>query len=275
MKPHTTGTARSQSATQHHRVVTREQWVAERKALLAREKELTHLRDQIAGERRELPWVRIDKPYVFDTPEGRRTLAELFDGRRQLLVQHFMFAPGWEQGCPSCSFMADHNDGMTVHLAHRDVTLVAVSRAPLDDIERFRRRMGWQFKWVSSHGSDFNYDFGVSFTPEQVAKGAINYNYGRWPHAYDEWPGVSVFFKNDAGEVFHTYSTYGRGVEVMMGTYAMLDLTPKGRDERDVEYKMEWIRHHDRYEPAPAAAAPSGAGSVERLFDSLKSQCCH
>jgi predicted dithiol-disulfide oxidoreductase (DUF899 family) len=249
MRTHTTGTTGTfQAGTEDRRAVSRDEWVAERRTLLAREKELTRLRDQIARERRALPWVRVDKNYVFDAPEGRRTLAELFEGRRQLLVQHFMFAPGWEQGCPSCSFMADHSDGMKVHLAHRDVTLVAVSRAPLADIARFRQRMGWQFKWVSSHGSDFNYDFGVSFTPEEVAKGELHYNYGTWPFAYEEWPGISVFFKDDANEVFHTYSTYGRGVEVMMGTYSMLDLMPKGRGERDVEHKMDWVRHHDRYE---------------------------
>jgi predicted dithiol-disulfide oxidoreductase (DUF899 family) len=271
MTKHVNGTTRiSQVSTEDHRVVSRDAWVAERKTLLAHEKELTRLRDQIASERRTLPWVRVDKNYIFDTPEGRRTLAELFDGRSQLLIQHFMFAPGWEHGCPSCSFMADHTDGMTVHLAHRDVMFLAVSRAPLADIERFRRRMGWRFKWVSSCGSDFNYDFGVSFTPEEVAKGKLYYNYGTWPHAYEEWPGVSVFLKNDAGEVFHTYSTYGRGVEVMMGTYDMLDLTPKGRDENNVEYKMEWIRHHDRYEPTPVAKAPPAAGSVEGLFNSLR-----
>jgi predicted dithiol-disulfide oxidoreductase (DUF899 family) len=263
----------SEASTGNHPVVSRDEWLAGRKRLLAREKELTRLRDAIAEERRALPWVRIDKTYLFDAPEGRRTLAELFEGRRQLLVQHFMFAPGWDQGCPSCSFMADHADGMTMHLAHRDVTLVAVSRAPLADIERFRRRMGWRFKWVSSHGSDFNYDFGVSFTPEQVAAGELPYNYGTWPFAYEEWPGISVFLKGDPGDVFHTYSTYGRGVEVMMGTYDMLDLTPKGRDERDVEYKMEWVRHHDRYDAAPAAeAAP--AGSVKALHGSFKDGCC-
>src|SRR5499426_43326 len=232
-------------------VVSREEWVAERQKLLAHEKELTRLRDQIARKRRALPWVQIDKNYVFEAPEGPRTLAELFEGRRQLLVQHFMLAPGWEQGCPSCSFMADHSDGMNVHLAHRDVTLVAISRAPLAEIERFRQRMGWRFKWVSSHGSDFNYDFGVSFTPEDVAKGELYYNYGTWPFAYEEWPGVSVFYKDDAGDVLHTYTTYGRGVEVMMGTYNLLDLTPKGRDEREGG-GMAWVRHHDRYEPAPA-----------------------
>jgi predicted dithiol-disulfide oxidoreductase (DUF899 family) len=264
MRPHITGTTGiSQVNPEDHRVVSRTEWVAERKTLLAREKQITRLHDQIARERRALPWVRVDKNYVFDALEGRRTLAALFQGRRQLLVQHFMFAPGSEQGCPSCSFMADHIDGMNVHLAHRGVTLVAVSRAPLADIERFRKRMGWQFKWVSSHGNDFNYDFGVSFTPEDMAKGALHYNYGTWPFVYEEWPGVSVFFQDDANMVFHTYSTYGRGVEVMMGTYNMLDLTPEGRNERDVEHKMEWVRHHDRYERAPVAKAAPAAGALE------------
>lgn len=247
----------STATTIDHAVVSRERWLAERKKLLAREKELTRLGDEIARERRALPWVHIDKDYVFDTPGGPRKFAELFEGRRQLIVQHFMFAPGWEQGCASCSFMADHSDGMSVHLAHRDVTFVAVSRATLAEIERFRRRMGWQFTWVSSAGTDFNRDFRVTFTPEEVARGTLDYNYGDWPHAYEEWPGVSVFCKDDAGNVFHTYSAYGRGVEVMMGTYRMLDLTPKGRDERDVFDKMEWVRHHDRY--APAAAAKTAA----------------
>ena len=247
MKTQVTGAATTSQVTPNHPVVSRDEWVAERKMLLAHEKELTRLRDQLARERRALPWVRIDKHYTFDTREGRRTLPELFDGRRQLLVQHFMFAPGWEQGCPSCSYMADHIDGMNVHLENRDLTLVAVSRAPLADIERFRQRMGWRFNWVSSHGSDFNHDFGVSFTSEELAKGDLYYNYGTTPYTHEEAPGLSVFYKDDAGEVFHTYSTYGRGVEVMMGAYYMLDLTPKGRGERDVKHKMEWVRHHDRY----------------------------
>lgn len=241
--------------TTPHPVLSRDRWLAERMKLLAREKELTRLRDQIARERRALPWVRLEKAHVFDAPEGRRTLAELFDGRRQLLVQHFMFAPGWEQGCPSCSFMADHLDGMKLHLAQRDVSLLVVSRAPLAEIERFRRRMGWQFRWVSSFGSDFNHDFGVSFTAQEQARGETAYNYGVLPFAAEEMPGISVFCKDDAGAVFHTYSTYGRGVEVMMGTYSLLDLVPKGRDERDVPHKMEWVRHHDRYESATPAAA--------------------
>jgi predicted dithiol-disulfide oxidoreductase (DUF899 family) len=248
-------TTTTESTIVNHPIVSRDRWVAERKALMAHEKELTRLRDQIARERRALPWVRIDKVYTFDAPEGTRTLADLFEGRRQLLVQHFMLGPGWEQGCPSCSFMADHTDGMSIHLAHRDVTFVAISRAPLGEIERFRQRMGWQFKWVSAFGSDFNHDFNVSFTPEERAQGEVYYNYGMVAFPSEEAPGISVFYKGAAGEVFHTYSTYGRGVEVMMGSYHMLDLTPKGRDERDVPNKMEWVRHHDRYEPTPVAKA--------------------
>jgi predicted dithiol-disulfide oxidoreductase (DUF899 family) len=237
--------AMGESSITNHPIVSQERWVAERKKLLAREKELTHLRDAVARQRRALPWVHIEKVYTFDTPEGRRTLADLFEGRRQLMVQHFMFAPGWEAGCPSCSFMADHTDGMDVHLAHRDVTFVAISRAPLAEIERFRRRMGWKFKWVSSSGGDFNHDFHVSFTP-QAPQGQVYYNYGVQPFECEELPGISVFYKDDAGEVFHTYSTYRRGVEAMMGTYTLLDLTPKGRDEG--AGAMAWVRHHDRYE---------------------------
>jgi len=250
-------TATTQVNTGNHPIVSSDQWIAERKKLLAREKELTHLRDQIAQARRALPWERVEKNYVFDTPEGRRSLADLFEGRRQPLVQHFMLGPGWEQGCPSCSFMADHTDGMKIHLEHRDVSFVAISRATLPEIERFRKRMGWQFTWVSSHGNDFNYDFHVSFTPEERAKGEVYYNYGMTAFPAEEAPGISLFYKNDAGEIFHTYSTFGRGVEVMMGTYQMLDLAPKGRDEEDIPYKMNWVRHHDRYEPAPKPAGGS------------------
>lgn len=232
-----------------HAVVSHDEWLAARRDLLQKEKELTHLRDRVAVERLSLPWERIEKEYVFDTLDGPRTLAGLFDGRSQLLVQHFMFGPGWKEGCPSCSFMADHTDGMNLHLANHDVTMIAVSRAPLAEIERYRKRMGWEFKWVSSFGSDFNYDFQVSFTPEEIASGHIDYNFGGWNMTGEEWPGVSAFFKNDAGEVFRTYSTYGRGVEVMMGTYAMLDLAPKGRNETR---GMDWVRRHDRYDQALA-----------------------
>ena len=241
----------------NHPVVSADRWVAERKALLAREKELVHLRDEIARARRALPWERVAKDYVFDTPEGRRSLADLFEGRRQLLVQHFMLGPGWEQGCPSCSFMADHSDGMTVHLTHRDVSFVAVSRAPVAEIERFKQRMGWRFRWVSSSATTFNKDFHVSFDPEDRVDGAVLYNYGMTEFPNTEAPGISVFYKDDAGEICHTYSTFGRGVEVMMGTYSLLDLVPKGRDEHDGFYKMDWVRHHDRYAPQPAPAAPA------------------
>jgi predicted dithiol-disulfide oxidoreductase (DUF899 family) len=238
---------------ENHPVVPGERWLAARQALLQREKELMRLQDEVARERRALPWERIEKDYVFDTPEGKRKLSELFEGRHQLLVQHFMLGPGWEEGCPSCSYMADHTDAMNVHLAQRDVTMLAVSRAPLAEIERFRSRMGWRFRWVSSHGSDFNHDFGVSFTPEERASGQVNYNYRQQAFDAEELPGVSVFFKDDEGRVFHTYSTYGRGVEVMMGTYRMLDLVPKGRDEEG--HGMAWVRHHDRYAQAPQAGA--------------------
>jgi predicted dithiol-disulfide oxidoreductase (DUF899 family) len=247
-------TATAEISTTHHPVVSRDRWLAERKLLLAREKEITRLRDQLARERRALPWVRIQKDYAFDTPDGRRTLAELFEGRRQLLVQHFMLGPGWAEGCPSCSYMADHLDGMQVHLMQRDVTLRVVSRAPLAEIERFRARMGWRFQWVSSHGSDFNRDFGVSFTQEEIASGKVRYNYATQAFPAEEAPGISVFYKDDADQVFHTYSTYGRGVEVMMGTYDLLDLTPKGRDEHNPGHTMDWVRHHDRYETAAAGS---------------------
>ena len=248
-----------------HPVVSPDQWLVQRKALLARERELTHLRDQIARERRALPWVHIEKDYVFETPEGPRKLADLFEGRRQLLVQHFMLGPGWEQGCPSCSYMADHTDGMTIHLEHRDVTFVAISRAPLAEIEKFKRRMGWKFNWVSSHGSDFNFDFSVGFTEEQQRKKGIEYNYQReaplqWsgeegpvakmaamtgtdvPTYTRERPGMSAFVLED-GVVYHTYSTYARGVDGLWGMYQWLDRAPKGRNETGV-----WWRRHDEYD---------------------------
>jgi predicted dithiol-disulfide oxidoreductase (DUF899 family) len=250
-----TATANADTNAANHSVVSKERWLAERTTLLAREKELMHLQDQVARERRALPWERVDKDYVFDAPEGPRSLADLFAGRRQLLVQHFMFAPGWEQGCPSCSFMADHTDGMTVHLAHRDVSFVAVSRAPLAEIARFKQRMGWQFRWVSSATNDFNKDFHVSFDADDRVDGEVDYNYRKTSFPNSEAPGISVFYQDDAGEIFHTYSTFGRGVEAMMGTYRLLDLVPKGRDEHDGFYKMDWVRHHDRYAPEPAQAA--------------------
>ena len=243
----------------NHPVVPADRWLAARQALLAREKELVRLRDEIARARRALPWQRVASDYVFDAPEGLRTLADLFAGRRQLVVQHFMLGPGWEQGCASCSFMADHTDGMLVHLAQRDVSFAAVSRAPLAQIERFKTRMGWKFRWVSSSANGFNKDFHVSFDAQDRVEGAVYYNYGTTAFPNTEAPGISVFYRDDAGEIFHTYSTFGRGVEVMMGTYALLDLVPKGRDEHDGFYKMDWVRHHDRYEAPAPQAEPAGA----------------
>ena len=205
-----------------HTVVAADRWVEARKLLLAREKELVRLSDEIARERRALPWERVAEDYVFDAPVGRRSLTDLFAGRRQLIVQHFMLGPGWEQGCPSCSFMADHIDGMTVHLEHRDVSFVAVSRAPLAEIERFRQRMGWRFSWVSSAGNGFNRDFHVSFEPADRVDGEVYYNYGKTRFPNSEAPGISVFRIGVGGAVCHTYSTFGRGVEAMMGTYRLL-----------------------------------------------------
>jgi len=229
-----------------HPVVYREDWLAARRQLLSREKELTRLRDELSAARRALPWVRVEKDYVFDTPDGPATLADLFDGRSQLMVYHFMFGPGWEQGCPSCSFLSDHIDGVNWHLPQRDVTLLAVSRAPLAQIEAFKERMGWRFKWVSSYRSDFNYDFHVSFTEDQLAGGKVDYNYDL-EEGYDELPGLSVFYKDEAGAVFHTYSTYARGFDLLVGAYNYLDLAPKGRDEAALPWTMAWVRHHDSY----------------------------
>jgi predicted dithiol-disulfide oxidoreductase (DUF899 family) len=252
----------STAETLSHPIVTRDRWVAERKALLAREKEMSRLRDDLARDRQKLPWVLVDKPYVFDTPTGKRTLADLFDGRRQLIVQHFMLAPGWEEGCVGCSFMADHIDGALPHLAARDLSFVAVSRAPLAEIERFRSRMGWQFAWVSSNGCEFNFDFQVSFTDEERRRGEVYYNYGLTAFPHEEAPGVSAFYRDERGQVFHTYSTYGRGVELMMGAYDLIDIAPKGRDEAGLSHGMDWIRHHDRYEAERKTGGACGCSAT-------------
>jgi len=228
------------------RIVSRDEWLAARKQHLSKEKELTRLRDDLSAERRELPWVRVDKPYAFEGSKGKETLADLFDGRSQLVIYHFMFGPEWEQGCPSCSWAADNIDGNVVHLNARDVTVAMVSRAPLALIEAFKRRMGWRFKWVSSYGTDFNYDYHVSFTKEEMAKGNVHYNFGPNGFPSDEAPGVSVFYKNGEGEIFHTYSSYARGAESLLGGYYFFDIVPKGRDE-EKPWTMSWVRHHDRY----------------------------
>jgi predicted dithiol-disulfide oxidoreductase (DUF899 family) len=230
-----------------HRIVSRDEWLVARRQHLAQEKELTRRRDELARQRRELPWVKVEKGYVFDSPDGKQTLADLFAGRSQLVIYHFMFGPDWQEGCPSCSFVSDHVDGALAHLAARDVTLAMVSRAPLAKLEAFEKRMGWRFPWVSSYGSDFNRDFHVSFTSGEMAQDGVDYNYTKQPFPSEEAPGISVFIKDAAGDVFHTYSTYGRGVEPLVGTYIVLDLVHKGRDEDHLGFTMEWVRHHDRY----------------------------
>ncbi|HVO14369.1 MAG TPA: thioredoxin family protein [Alphaproteobacteria bacterium] len=230
-----------------HKVVSPEEWLVARKALLAKEKEFNRLRDQLSAERRALPWEKVEKSYVFEGPAGKETLADLFAGRGQLMIYHFMLGPGWAQGCPSCSYLADHFDGAVAHLAQRDVTFVVASRAPLAEIEAFKKRMGWRFKWVSSFGSDFNFDYQVSANSEEKKSGKVYYNYAAGEFPSEERPGLSVFAKDDAGAVFHTYSTYARGLDMIIGTYQMLDLAPKGRDEAGLPWPMAWIRHHDRY----------------------------
>ena len=228
------------------KVVTHREWLAARNEFLAKEKEFSRLRDELSRQRRALPWERVEKRYEFDSSRGKTTLAELFDGRSQLIVYHFMFAPGWQEGCKNCSYVADHFDGAIPHLANRDTTLAVVSRAPLAGIEAFRQRMGWKFHWVSSHASEFNFDYHVSFTPEEIASGKVYYNYAM-DNPNEEYPGFSVFAKDAAGEVFHTFSTYKRGVDLLIGAYNFLDLVPKGRDEEGLKFTMSWVRHHDRY----------------------------
>jgi predicted dithiol-disulfide oxidoreductase (DUF899 family) len=234
-----------------HKVTSREEWLAARRALLAKEKELTRQRDRLSEERRALPWVRVDKPYMFQGPGGRETLGELFAGRSQLAVYHFMLGPDWTEGCKSCSFWADNYAGIIPHLEQRDVTLVTISRAPLEKIEAFRRRMGWSFKWVSSLGNDFNADYGVSFTEEDKARGQVAYNYGTQRYFSSEGPGMSVFLKDASGAIYHTYSAYARGLDAVNVAYQVLDLTPKGRNEAGLPYPMAWVRHHDKYEESP------------------------
>jgi predicted dithiol-disulfide oxidoreductase (DUF899 family) len=260
----------TQSTVERPRVVSQEEWLVARKAFLDKEKQFTRQGDALAAERRNLPWVKVEKKYVFDTPRGEKTLAELFAGRSQLIVYHFMFAPEWEEGCPSCSILGDHIDGSVTHLANRDVTLIAVSRAPLEKLEAFKKRLGWRFKWASSFGNDFNWDYHVSFTPEEVAKGEMYYNYGKGFFPSEEGPGVSVFYKDDKGDVFHTYSSYGRGPEPLMGVYSYLDLTPRGRHEEGLPFPMAWRRHHDKYEEDYYADVPR----TEQRAMSAGGSCC-
>ncbi len=229
-----------------HKVVTRDEWLASRKALLAKEKEFTRARDALSAERRELPWVKVEEPYAFETTRGKKTLAELFEGRSQLVIYHFMFDPTWAEGCKSCSFWADNFERNVIHLNHRDVTMIAVSRAPLEKLEAYKKRMGWTFDWASSLGTSFNHDYNVTITPEEIAKKTAVYNYGPSDWA-GETPGISVFFKDEDGAVYHTYSCYSRGLDMMNAGYHYLDLVPKGRDEAGFGYGMEWLRRRDQY----------------------------
>lgn len=252
-----------------HKIVAHDEWTAARTAYLIEEKAFSRARDALARKRRELPWEPVEKRYVFDGPHGKETLADLFGGKSQLIVYHFMLGPGWEAGCPSCSYLADHFDGAVAHLAQRDVSFVVVSRAPLAEIEKFKSRMGWRFKWVSSFGGDFNYDYQVSVSPQEKASGQVLYNYEiieNFPS--EERPGASVFYRNKTGEVFHTYSTYGRGLDILIGTYNFLDLAPKGRDEDGLAWSMAWVRHHDRYDTA--AVDPKAQYREPKSSDS----CC-
>ena len=229
-----------------HKVVSRKEWLAARKRLLAAEKKLSRQRDQLNRHRRDLPWVKVEKEYVFESPKGKRTLAELFGGKRQLIVYHFMFGPGWGEGCPHCSFWADHYDSVNLHLGQRDTALVAISRAPLKEITRFKTRMGWKFDWLSSNPTDFNFDFNVSFTPEQIRAGTAVYNYERLGMDIDEREGVSAFYRDRKGDIYHTYSSYARGIDLLNTTYNFLDLTAKGRDEH-ADRPQDWVRYHDQY----------------------------
>jgi predicted dithiol-disulfide oxidoreductase (DUF899 family) len=231
----------------NHTIVSRDQWVTARRRLLAKEKEFLRLRDQLSSERRELPWERVDKQYVFEGPAGNETLADLFAGRNQLIVYHFMFAPEWEAGCKSCSFWADNYNGVVPHLNQRDVSLAAISRAPLAKLQTFAARMGWSFKWVSAANTDFNYDYQVSFRPEDVAQGTAVYNYARYEQSMTDMPGFSVFLKDDAGDIFHTYSTYARGLDPINAAYQLLDLVPKGRDEAGLPHSMSWVKLRGLY----------------------------
>lgn len=240
-------------------IVSRAEWLEARKQHLQKEKQLTRLRDELSKERRQLPWVRVEQSYVFEGPQGHRTLADLFDGSRQLMIYHFMFGPEWKEGCPSCSFLADHIDGASIHLKHRDVKVMAVSRAPYAKLAAFKERMGWQFDWASSHGSPFNYDFYASHTPQDISNNTAHYNYELLEYPAEETHGISVFYKDPAGDIFHTYSSYARGCEMLVNTYNFLDIAPKGRDEAALEFPMAWVRHHDRYDCSSSPPAPRDA----------------
>ncbi len=261
-----TATVRKES----HRVVSPAEWLAARKEFLIKEKEFSRQRDELSRLRRELPWEKVEEQYVFDGPNGKETLADLFGNKSQLIVYHFMLAPGWKEGCPGCSFVSDHTDGAVPHLAARDVSFVAVSRATLPEIEAYEKRMGWKFKWVSSNANDFNYDYHVSFRKEELAEGKVNYNYCKQESHDEEGPGMSSFYKDSAGRIFHTYSSYARGLDLLVGAYNWLDLAPKGRDEDSLTHPMSWVRHHDKY----SGEQPPDARFVHEKSGETGPSCC-
>jgi predicted dithiol-disulfide oxidoreductase (DUF899 family) len=259
-----------------HSVVSHQDWLRARKDFLKKEKEFTRQRDEISRMRRALPWEKVEKPYEFEGPGGKLKLAHLFGKRSQLMVYHFMLGPGWKEGCPSCSYLADHFDGMTIHLANRDVTFAVISHAPIAEIEAFRKRMGWKFLWVSAAGSTFNYDFQVSQSPEEAGKKEVLYNYEMVEFPSTERPGLSVFSKGAAGEIFHTYSTYARGLDILVGTYNFLDMAPKGRDEAGLKHTMAWVRHHDKYEEGYFVDPNQGYVEPEVVkTEGAGGKCCH
>lgn len=229
-------------------VVTREQWLDARRKHLEKEKAFTKMRDELSAARRQMPWVKVEKNYIFNSDKGKQAFGDLFNGKRQLIIYHFMFGPEWEEGCPSCSFWADNFDGVDIHLAHRDISLLAVSRAPLETLQAYKKRLGWSFNWVSSFESDFNFDFQASFTSQEMEAGEVFYNFHQTSFPADEAPGISVFYKDDDGNIFHTYSCYARGLDMLNGAYHYMDLVPKGRDESALPFSMAWLSRRDQYD---------------------------
>jgi predicted dithiol-disulfide oxidoreductase (DUF899 family) len=257
------------------KIVSPKEWIAARKELLAAEKEFTRQRDAISARRRELPWVKVETNYIFDGPNGKVSLSDLFRDKSQLVIYHFMLGPDWKEGCPSCSYLGDHFGGSLVHLNARDVAFSAVSLAPMPQIAAFKKRMGWDFQWVSSNANSFNYDYHVSFAATNKIDGKVNYNYTWMEFPSEEAPGLSVFYRNADGEIFHTYSTYGRGLDILLGAYNFLDMTPKGRDEGGLAHTMAWVRHHDRYDNGYEVDASAGYQEPDKLSASADSSCCH
>jgi len=260
------------SAAPGKKVVSHNEWLAARTEFLKKEKEFSRQRDALSKQRRELPWEKVEKNYVFDGPNGKVSLADLFENRSQLIVYHFMFGPNWSEGCPSCSYLGDHFDGPASHLNARDVSFAVISRAPLEQLQAFQKRMGWKFRWVSSNSSDFNFDYHVSFKPEDRVDGKVPYNYAMTNFPSEEGPGASAFFKDAAGNIFHTYSTFGRGLDIFIGAYNFLDVAPKGRDEEGLAHSMAWVQHHDKYEKNQAVDAKAEWKEPAKIHDCCKGE---